>query len=1033
MLSTQSQFSRTRQHDLQETSRRLVSGLLEEHASPENIVAAVDWCLGRFREDTRDTHAGEVDKTFQQLLEKLRVHSNTEAADYLTQQRAAFFKCHLSQRHVGEVHSAVLQSLMLLAYRPTHVPVGTVRQLRSIYEKRKAKVEQQRRNAHEQAHDRRAILAMELKQVAEGTSRDWEDAWSFAPLEPDDTGPIDVAVQGSQTVDGSLQGEAEVVASTIAEEAPSQASRLPRGVLPRPAWQERLGVMTDRGMPVVPEQVVVEMVVQLLMGHPGELVDSAAWQNGDVRWVPCAVRHLSSGMLMSILRPFADFSGVLMRLRKLTFVLQSLSPPLTNLHLCQKLSRCFADGRFNLAEICQAWDSVPHFSDADVSGLQQSIASRCILGLCWQGAGEVLKDLLEEFSKDLRSLDASFYSAKEGHDAWGATLDNASDSAVTLLRLERWADPYVKTITTVHDVLDSVLMGLPKRSMEHSSLEWAEVAAGELLCQLAAAIRGHSLCGNGNVGERATHWFGSLWTGAMRPVLQTMDQWAATGELYDPCGEFPGLQELCSRRGESPALLPQVVVSGGCQVHSLRAWAADVLMDCAMQRRTAKAGTSVASQVTSLPFTPLEVLIDSIALWPAAQLAQEATRPFLVRLLLDETRGLVHHIGALHLVAFLEREDVTLPLITRLFDHIQRRSPLGASCDALALELNYALAEGLEGRVEKDAKLTAPLAANAVRQLCSQHLTLVVVPEDAAVRANSKSPPCITPGSLKLRYQAPAPFDYVIDGPSLAAYSSVFGLLVRLRHAQSILLLLHGLPLFGIFCRFRRRWQRVGGHARSTAPVSGSRLLPLAHTCDLLRAEMTHFLGCFERYLRIDAIQETTNAFKASLLQLAQRLATDDSTTSTDFDILEQTRNLHVEYLRRLAQDCLLVPLRSVLEDTEHLIGLAAELHAILESLVQRLRRNDSSDIELSTEIGAESILGSVDEAEETLDLDSPDAIRAIAGASVEVLRIQKEFQRVAAFLLQVLMFSVARGGTAPRVSDFCFQMNFNGQYHKDL
>merc|ERR1712151_605943 len=133
-------------------------------------------------------------------------------------------------------------------------------------------------------------------------------------------------------------------------------------------------------------------------------------------------------------------------------------------------------------------------------------------------------------------------------------------------------------------------------------------------------------------------------------------------------------------------------------------------------------------------------------------------------------------------------------------------------------------------------------------------------------------------------------------------------------------------------------------------------------------SEMTHFLGCFERYLRIDAIHETTNTFKTNLAQLAHRLATDDSTSSTDFDILEQTRNLHIEYLRRLAQDCLLVPLRSVLADTEHLIGLAAELHATLESLVQRLRRNDLSDLELSTEIGTESILGGRDEVEESLD-----------------------------------------------------------------
>merc|ERR1719201_368401 len=149
-------------------------------------------------------------------------------------------------------------------------------------------------------------------------------------------------------------------------------------------------------------------------------------------------------------------------------------------------------------------------------------------------------------------------------------------------------------------------------------------------------------------------------------------------------------------------------------------------MESAVQRRCSKADGAMAQALTAAPFRPLEVVVDVTALRPAAHLAHAATRPFLGRLLLDESRGLLHHFAALRLVAFLEREDVVASCAGRLFEHIMRRTPLGAAADTLALELNAALVESLEGKTATEGKHSLPLPGGNVRQLCARHLSLSI-------------------------------------------------------------------------------------------------------------------------------------------------------------------------------------------------------------------------------------------------------------------------------------------------------------------
>ena len=47
-----------------------------------------------------------------------------------------------------------------------------------------------------------------------------------------------------------------------------------------------------------------------------------------------------------------------------------------------------------------------------------------LLGLCWQGAGEVLQDLLEEFERELREVSQSF------SDSYCQTVSEAGSSLV---------------------------------------------------------------------------------------------------------------------------------------------------------------------------------------------------------------------------------------------------------------------------------------------------------------------------------------------------------------------------------------------------------------------------------------------------------------------------------------------------------------------------------------------------------------------------------------------------------------------------
>jgi len=229
----------------------------------------------------------------------------------------------------------------------------------------------------------------------------------------------------------------------------------------------------------------------------------------------------------------------------------------------------------------------------------------------------------------------------------------------------------------------------------------------------------------------------------------------------------------------------------------------------------------------------------------------------------------------------------------------------------------------------------------------------------------------------------------------------------------------------------------------------------LAHECDLLRAKFAHFLGCLERHLLVDVIADATRSLDKQLLHMAEagptQLRSSDDLQPGEFlaegrscgeakleafDAVERASRLHAGYLQRLQQECFLAPeLGSVLADLEHIVGLAPQLHNVLEGLLRDLQHDEPAPLTPVARESSDMLSVATQPAEmdeDALDLDSHEAAHALATATVQVARIKKEFQNGVSFLHQALMYSVARG-TRHRVADLCLQMNFNNYYHKDV
>merc|ERR1740129_22768 len=556
---------------------------------------------------------------------------------------------------------------------------------------------------------------------------------------------------------------------------------------------------------------VVEMALQMFAGHPGEFFEPAS-SSGALRWRPLMVEHLSEGASAGLLHPLEELGTTLQCLRTFAAVLHETAPPLGNVKLRNAVARAVRERHFRLDEIVQLHGATrPSHARFDHSCEAESALLPYVFGMCWQSFGLVLEELLGEFASELRSLQTELNHERSTNDGTGA---------ITLLRLEQWVEPRWCALQCVRCVLDGVLAEVGRRCLDRPEEQWSEVAAEELIAQLARMVRNEELAGGVAIVDTNSAWLRRLWSGAMRPVLRAMDLWSTAGELHDPCCEFQGVRP--SGSGAVSVLMPQLALSGGRHVWALRNWAKpfDAEKGLLLARCAAPGCPPVPLPPTEARrFVPLQEVLVAHALGPARRLCQAAARPLFLRILRDESCGLLKHLAAVRLVAFLERDETVAPFMSRLFEHVRKGTSLCS--ETLVMQLDAALAEGLDpgGVGEKAASRIA-----ALRRLCLRHVSLTVVPQgrtDATTMGHAANR--ISLGSLRLRYAAPPPLDRVLDDRALGAYASVMSLLLRIRCAQAALLATHGLPLVGVLDRARRRWVRV---------PQPPRFLSLAHNCD---------------------------------------------------------------------------------------------------------------------------------------------------------------------------------------------------------
>eukprot|EP00439_Symbiodinium_sp_Y106_P073156 s1974_g13.t1 len=573
--TARSSFGRRQKERVREEFLKLVQGMLQGNGTADNVATALAWCLERVR-DRRcmDTNSSEVKRDFSGLLEKLRVHSQLDAAAYLEEQFNSFMMCELRSQFTVEPHAAILRALLLLACAPAQVPGRVVRMLRGIYESRKKREQQQQRQAGEQAQDRKILMELELQQVADNACEEWEEAWSIADLVMDETvsprsaGSGSVSEASSEGLSDHEQLDEEILPEPFADDVALRGSldhgRLP---LPRQPWQDALqeerfllekyfhGQDQDYLMALpLSEESLLQAATQMLCGFYGEMVGPDSHGNGNLRWRPLHLPGLglSPEALESALKQLADFGSLLQELRSASALLEALAPPFAPRPLLESLAQGLKDGSVSdLTGLVRIWDLWR-------SGLLSQGPDRSepvnAFGLCWQSMGLMLAEFLSRFVEELQQFEAS-----------------APDPAMprTLMRLLQLTQPWSEAADAVRNIFDTVLQAVHRRCQKDSSATLTSLMAEELLSALSCCVSSQSLhCPPGPEAFREgllRHLISELWCGAARPLLRASEQWGSLGDL----GEL-GASEFLSDEG-LPALLPPAVAGAGRSVGALRA------------------------------------------------------------------------------------------------------------------------------------------------------------------------------------------------------------------------------------------------------------------------------------------------------------------------------------------------------------------------------------------------------------------------------------------------------------------------------
>ncbi|CAE7915507.1 unnamed protein product [Symbiodinium necroappetens] len=572
--TARSSFGRRQKERVREEFLKLVQGMLQGNGTADNVATALAWCLERVRDHKcMDTNSSEVKRDFSGLLEKLRVHSQLDAAAYLEEQFNSFMTCELRRQFTVEPHAAILRALLLLACSPTQVPGRVVRMLRGIYESRKKREQQQQRQAGEQAQDRKILMELELQQVADNACEEWEEAWSIADLVMDETVSPRTAGSGSVS-EASSEGLSdreqpwpeEILPEPSADDVALRGSDHGRLPLPHQPWQDALqeerfllekyfrGEDQEYLMALpLSEETLLQIATQMLCGFYGEMVGPDS--EGTLRWRPLHLPGLGLGpeALEAPLKQLADFGSLLQELRSASALLETVAvpPPFAPRPLVESLAQGLKDGTVSdLTGLVRIWDL---WRSGFLSQEPDRPEPVNAFGLCWQSMGLMLAEFLSRFVEELQHFEAS-----------------APDPAMprTLMRLLQLTEPWSEAADAVRNIFDTVLQAVHRRQKDSSAM-LTSLMAEELLSALSCCVSSQSLhCLRPEAFREGVlrDLVSELWCGAARPLLRASEQWGSLGDL----GEL-GASEFLSEEG-LPSLLPPAVAGAGRSVAALRAW-----------------------------------------------------------------------------------------------------------------------------------------------------------------------------------------------------------------------------------------------------------------------------------------------------------------------------------------------------------------------------------------------------------------------------------------------------------------------------
>lgn len=1013
-----SSFGREHNQRIQEFCRTLVSGTLQEHASDDNVEIASEWCLRRFREHRfRETDAANVQNSMRQLVDKLTVHSQTEAAQYLHDQVIAFQRCRLNQDHTADAHAGVLRALLSLAWQPTRVPARIVRSLKAICDGRRSRLAHRVRTHSELECDRRVLLELELRQLAQSLSQDWENAWvdsgdleEHRHVEADPIGNLDADEAGDD-------GRQNLFVAQYTYQLQSGRTAC------LPGRQDASASCCSAGTEDkdLLNTALDSVSCRKLFGFGSEA---------------CVFRSLPR-VFADALSPLAELGATMYRFKTLCSGFQMLSSSIRDGCLQQAFAHTLQHGGFDvraLVGLCEGHRTSLRAPVHDVPA---------VFGLCWQSWMLQLESIVDQVMRHLEEWKHLYFSLAQ--DGMGSVCRPPSSSADarSTMALMHFVKRYQTALAVVEQVLDDVLAAVSCSCLQSAPFLWASISAETLIKLVARAAqseRTSELCGR---------WLVQLWAAACQPLVEAMSQWCVTGTRHDPYCEF----WLCGEdRGLASVLIPPGVLHVGRHATSFLLCHEASIAVVGPQRSKLLSGRARDALLGSVPLIslschiPWDLLARRGVAEPIRSMSGPSIRQYLLGIVCDRRNGLLAHLNALRFVAFLERPDVLAPLLHKLFSYANRRACGLDWAGSLAIDLNSALMECFEFQ-SGALPMIRRSSIQEVQQLCALHLILSVTPEPCGT-ATHQHVGFELFSHLSVRYTVPAPLDRILCSKSTSSYSQLMCLLLRLKFSQSLLQEIDGLPVFGR--AERRRHGRV--------PNVPARMLLLAGRCDFLRAEMAHFLQSLERYLRVNVIAAGTSRLERNLDRLAsgvqqeevrkKRGASRDGHLDFDCqddeddrlrhgdeeqDILDLVARIHAEQLQQLLQDSFLGPeARTVLDDAEHLLSLVISLRSCLSTVLEEIRLEQRA-----SPCSALLADGGVDIAQNSDRLDvrpltQTSAIdQTVESATASVARIHREFRNGVRYFLQVLSFSVARG-SAQQVTSLCLQLNFNNFFSSE-